>query len=179
MGFGSPSLTIFASMPPPDQATFNAGLPAASDGNTALAVILFSPNLQNLIVLDNTDSDASSHWEKDVTYGFSFSSTQGFSISNTVGVNIEVATDTVTTQFSISFTEQWSTQTTEKMSFDCPGRKKAFVYQGTLMSRLLKYDAGSGVFSWSGAAETTPTTVIKTTATALLVPDPNAHIVPG
>src|SRR5262249_58202577 len=118
MSFGQVGgLTVFANQPSPDQNTFNAGIPVTSNDGI-LSIILFSPNLRTLVAVDNLGSGASSHYEQDVTHGFSFSASQGVSISSTLGINIEVVTGSVTTQFSITFTEQWSTQTTEKMTFD-------------------------------------------------------------
>jgi hypothetical protein len=115
-----------------------------------------------LISLDNTGSDADGSYSSSVTTGFTFSTTQSISIATSVGVNIEIVTASVTVTFALSFTEEWSTSTTKTMTFNCPAGKKAFVYQGTLMSRILSFNAGSGTYTWFTAPAKALTQVLVT-----------------
>jgi len=167
MGFGPPStkITIFDSMPDPTSATFSSGLPALSTQQESLAVIFYSPNLQMLISLDNSGSQAECSYSASVTTGFTFSSTESFSITDSVGVNFEIATANVSVTFALSFTEEWSKSTTKTMSFTCPASQKAFVYQGTLKSRILKFDPGTGDYSWYNAEAKALTEVLVTKGT--------------
>jgi len=146
----SASLQIFDTQPTPDQTTFNAGIPSTNTQQDSLAIILFSPNLQIIASMDNSNSQATSSYTVAVTTGFSFSTTQTISITEEVGINIEVVTAKVSTTFALSFTEQWTTSTTKSMTFTCPPGQKAFVYQGTLMYRVLMFDAETAQYSWSG-----------------------------
>ncbi len=160
-------LCIFDDQPDANEKTFNSGVPSTSTAQEMLAIILFSPNLQIIASLDNTKSEVTSSYTTSFTHGFTFSSTQSISISASVGVNIEVVTASVTTTFALSFTEQWNKSTTKSMTFSCPPGKKAFVYQGTLMSRILKYEASSGTYEWAGEAAKALTQVLVTSETPI------------
>lgn len=156
------SLRIFDQWPPADLNTFQSGVPGKTTEEDAISIILFSPNLQIIASMDNTNSEVTSNYETSVSFGFTFSSTQSVSITTEVGVSIEVVSAKVSTSFALSFTEAWSKTTTKKMSFSCPPGKKAFVYQGTLMSQLLKFDAGNNEYSWVGNSAKALTQVLVT-----------------
>lgn len=155
-------LKIFDNEPPADKDTFESGLPGIITEDEAVSIILFSPNLQIIASMDNTNSQVTSNYETSVSFGFTFSSTQSVSITTEVGVNVEVVSAKVSTTFALSFTEQWTKTTTKTMSFSCPPGKKAFVYQGTLMSRVLKFDAGTDQYSWVENAAKALTQVLTT-----------------
>ena len=155
-------LKIFDAMPPENQDTFDHGVPISFEEFEACALILFSPNLQIVASLDNTDSDVTSTYETSITHGFTFSTSQSITITEEVGVNVEVVTEKTSISFALSFTEQWSTTTTKSMSFSCPPGKKAFVYQGTLVSRVLMLDADKGKYQWKSAAGKALTQVLVT-----------------
>jgi len=159
-------VTIFPTDPgPATQTTFEEGIPATSTDVDMLAIVLFSPNLQLIASLDNTNSDATSTYSTSVSHGFTFSSTQSLSITAEVGVNIEIVTAKVSTTFALSFTESWTTTQTRTISFSCPPGKKAFVYQGTLMSKLMKFDDATAQYTWITGATKALTEVLVTTNT--------------
>jgi len=160
-------LKIFDTMPVPSEETFNGGLLASDTEQQMCAIILYSPNLQIIASLDNTNSGVTSTYQTSVSHGFTFSSTQSLSITESVGVNIEVVTETTSMTFALSFTEQWNTTTTKSMSFSCPPGKMAFVYQGTLMSRVLMLDSQTGVYDWKAAAGKALTQVLITSETPI------------
>ena len=163
----STSLTIFPTMPPEVQDTFSKGVPALGTNNQQIALILFSPNLQIVGSMDNSNSDATCSYQLSVSTGFTFSATESFSISEKVGVSIEIVTEEVTTTFALSFTQQWNTTRTETMTFNCPAGKKAFVYQGTLMSRQLAFNAQTGQFAWTSAPASVLTELLLTSRTPI------------
>lgn len=167
MPFPAPTqkLQIFPSEPPPCQATFAAGVPGTNTQQQSLAIILYSPNLQIIASMDNTNSQVTSEYTTSVTTGFTFSSTQSLSITEEVGVNIEVVSEKTSVTFALSFTEEWSTSTTKSMTFSCPPGQKAFVYQGTLVSKVLQFDPATATYSWSGAAAKALTQVLLTSST--------------
>lgn len=170
-------LKVFESAPPANEETFLAGIPSKSTAESALSIILFSPNMQSLGSMDNTDSPASSTLAIAVTHGFKFSMSQTISFEETLGINIEIVTDQIKMGFSITFTEEWSTETTVTRTFTCPAGQLAFIYQGTLVFQILKLDAQSGQFSWLGSAGTAGTEAIKTTGTPIVAPNPNVKII--
>lgn len=150
MGFGPSGheLKIFSELPPTTESTFNAGVPSTANQQEMLSIILFSPNLQLIASLDNTQSKVTSSYTTSVTTGFTFSSTQSLSITEDIGVNIEIVTEKTSITFALSVTEQWSKSTTQSMTFSCPPGEMAYVYQGTLMSRVLAFEANSAEYKW-------------------------------
>lgn len=165
MGFppSGQKLTIFETEPTAATETiFNQGLLGTSSQQEALSVILFSPNLQIIASLDNTNSKVTSTYQTSVSHGFTFSTTQSLSVTTEVGINIEVVTAKVSVTFALSFTEQWNTTTTKSMSFSCPPGQKAFVYQGTLMAKVMAFDARNAKYAWQGAAGKALTEVLVT-----------------
>jgi hypothetical protein len=164
MPFGPPqtALKIFDAQPAANETTFNSGIMGTNTQQQSLSIILFSPNLQIIASLDNTNSGVTSNYQTSVSHGFTFSATQSISITAEVGVSIEVVSAKVSTTFALSFTEQWSTTNTKSMTFSCPPGKKAFVYQGTLVSRVLTLGAGDAQYSWLGAPAKALTQVLVT-----------------
>lgn len=158
----SSGLTIFDSEPPADAATFAAGVAATNTSADSLAVILFSPNLQIVASMDNTNSQVTSSYSTSVTHGFTFSTTQSLSITQEVGVSIEIVTAKVSVTFALSFTEQWNESSTLTLMFSCPPGEKAFVYQGTLLSKILQFSAEDATYAWTGAAGKALTQVLVT-----------------
>jgi hypothetical protein len=157
------TVKIFEADPgPATQAIFNQGIPSTNTSDESLAIVLFSPNLQLIASLDNTQSGASITYTTSVSRGFNFSTTQSISLSEEVGVNIEIVTEKTTVTFAISFTEEWTTTETKTISFECPPGKKAFVYQGTLMSKLAKFSAQTAQYSWVSAPAKALTEVVVT-----------------
>ena len=161
------TLQIFTERPPADRNTFYSGVPGTITQDEAVSVILFSPNLQIIASMDNTNSQVTSSYETSVSFGFTFSSTQSISITEELGVNIEVISAKVSTTFALSITEEWNKTTTKSMSFSCPPGKKAFVYQGTLMSQILKFDAVNNTYSWVGLSAKALSQVLTTSETPI------------
>ena len=157
-------LTIFEGDPgAPTEQVFNQGIPSTNTDKDSLSIVLFSPNLQLIQSLDNSQSDATSTYSTSISRGFSFSTSQQISISTKVGVSIEIVTVEQTITFALSFTEQWTETKTLTYSFSCPPGKKAFVYQGTLVSKLMAFDAENGKYSWMSAPSTALTDLVVTT----------------
>ena len=140
---------IFTDAPVANGTTFNQGLTASiGDDGKQYSVIMYSPNLHLIGSLDNTNSPSDSSYSVSVTKGFTFTMGQELSISAEVGVNIEVFTASVTTTFSLSFSESWSKSKTDTITVNCPAHAKSFIYQGTLRSRIMEYDADTGNYGW-------------------------------
>lgn len=161
------ALQIFDTQPAADQTTFQAGIPSTNKQQDSLAIILFSPNFQIIASLDNRNSQVTSSYTVEVNTGFSFSATQSISITSEVGINIDVVTASVSTTFALSFTEEWTTSTTKSMTFSCPPGETAFVYQGTLMYRVLMFDAETAQYSWSGGGAKGLTQILLTSSTPI------------
>jgi hypothetical protein len=139
---------IFPSLPPANQDTFDQGLPLIAKDNFVDVIILYAPDLESVGSVDNSVSDVTTSYSKSVTSGFTFSMSQGI----TAGAEFEVGAVFAKGKFSISitltFTETWNTSQTETISFAVPGRKKAFLYQGFLLTRKLRYNPKNQTFSY-------------------------------
>lgn len=159
------TVTILDSDPgPATQVVFDQGISSTSTDNESLSIVLFSPNLQLIASLDNSKSKVTSTYSTSVSHGFTFSSTQSLSITEEVGVNIEIVTEKTSVTMALSFTEQWTTTQTRTMSFSCPPGEMAFVYQGTLMSKLMSFSAATAQYHWVSAPSKALTEVLVTSA---------------
>lgn len=165
---GQPSkFTIFDSLPALSQTSFEAGLRGTNTQQKDISIIMFSPNLQIIASLDNTRSKVTSEYTVEVATGFTFGSSQSLSITTEVGVNIEVFTASVSTTFALSFTQEWSKTTTKSMTFSCPPGEKAFVYQGTLLSRVMVFNPATAIYTWDSTASKALTEVLTTSSTPI------------
>lgn len=157
---------IFTARPPADEDTFRASLPKIATQDKLQVIVLYAPNLQNVGSIDNTSSDVTTTYEKSVTTGFTFSMSQQLSVEAYFEAGVEVVKAGIKIGLTFTFTEEWSTSTTETMSFAVPGGKKAFTYQGFLMAQILEYDAKSGAFAYKETARLL-SNVLATSATPL------------
>lgn len=142
------TVEIYDQRPPADGTTFRKSLPLVATSQKAQVIVLFAPDLQNIGSIDNTRSKATSSYAKSVTTGFTFSSTQELSIGAEFEAGIVLVKGKVTVGFSISFTEQYSKETSETINFTVPPGELAFTYQGTLQSQVLEYDPGTDQYTY-------------------------------
>lgn len=161
----APTFEILESDPGPATATvFNQGIPATNPDDQMLSVVVFSPNLQLIASLDNTQSQATSTYSAAVTHGFTFSTTQSVTLTDELGVSILIVTAKMSIAFALSFTEQWTTTVTDTMTFSCPAGQQAFTYQGTLMAKVMAFDTENGTYSWYTPTPTKALTQIIVTS---------------
>lgn len=158
---------VFPSLPPADHSTFIHSLPLVNKADYVDVIVLYAPDLQNIGSIENTDSPATTTFQKSVTSGFTFSTTQELSVTANFEVSVEIVKAGVSIGLSISFTEQWSKSTTETMSFTVPPKAMAFTYQGYMMSALLRYDPSDNTYSYRETARFL-TSVIATSEKPLL-----------
>ena len=162
-------VTIFTTRPPANADTFKQSLPKKATADQLQVIVLYAPNLQNIGSIDNTNSDTTTEYAKSVTSGFTFETSQTLSVEASFEASAEVVKAGLTVGFSISFTEQWSTSTTETMSFSVPPGKKAFTYQGYLLSQILTYDAKTGAYAYADIARFL-TNILATSSVPLVDP---------
>lgn len=146
------TVTIYTARPPADQDTFKNSLPKIATQDELQVIVLFAPDLQNVGSIDNTNSDTTTTYEKSVTSGFTFSTSQELSVEANFSAGVVIAKGEFKVGLTFTFTEEWSSATTETMSFSVPGGKKAFTYQGYMMAQILTYDAGTGAFAYKETA---------------------------
>lgn len=131
---------VFDTLPEANSDTFANSIPLESKNDIMSAMVLYAPDLENIGVLDNSDSDATSQYSKTITSGFTFSTTEkiGSNISYEIGCNI--AKLGISVNMEMSMTEQWNESQSETISFTVPGRQKVYLYQCYIHAAVLYYD---------------------------------------
>lgn len=142
------NVTIFPSLPKANEDTFYKSLPKIATSQYTDVIVLYSPNLQNVGAIDNIHSSTTTTYQQSVTSGFTFSAAQTFSAEAYFEASVEVIKAGAKIGFSFTFTEQWSKTQTQSFSFSVPGGKKAFTYQGYVLSKILRYDAAHNTFTY-------------------------------
>ena len=165
------SLIIYEKEPPENADTFQHSLPVSQLSNYIDRLVLFAPDLQLIGTVDNSNSSVATTYAKSVTTGFTFSSTQTLGIKVAAEAGVVFAKASFEFSFSISFTEQYSTSSTETVSFGVPAGQKAFLYQGTLRSRILRYDPAKDSYKYQDDASFL-TTIFDTFKEAIPIKKP-------
>jgi hypothetical protein len=166
--FNPPALTIFDSLPPEIDDTFMRSLPIVATTSYQDREVLFAPNLQSVGCIDNSTSEAITTYSSTVTCGFEYSK------STAIGseVNLEVSSEVIKAGFKLSlnitFTQQWSKSQTTEFSFQVPGGKKAYMYQGYLLSRTMRYDESTDKYFYLAETGRFVTNIFTTSEVPLL-----------
>ena len=142
------TIKIYDKQPPADAETFKHSLPIKSVSDYLDVLVLFAPDLQIIGTIDNTNSSVATTYSKSVTTGFTFSSTQSLAFKAGFDAGVVFAKASFEFTFTISFTEQYSRSSTETISFSVPKAEKAFLYQGTLLTRVLRYDPAKDNYTY-------------------------------
>jgi hypothetical protein len=146
---GGYQVKVFKQRPDsPDSDTYYAGIPLDSKSNQGRVIILYAPDLQNIGSIDNTNSAATTTYAKSVSTGFTFAMTESINISATIEANVEFAKGSLTVSTGLTFSQQWSKTTTETYTFQVPPNKKAFTYQGHMMSVVLVHNDADDTYSY-------------------------------
>lgn len=163
----SKKLKIFDKLPPANQDSFDQGLPIISKDDYAEVIILYAPDLESIGAIDNSDSDVQTTYSKSVTSGFTFSMGQSLTVGAEFEAGVVFAKGKFSVSLEVSFTETWNNSQTETIGFSCPGRKKAFTYQGYLLSRKLRFFPEDGRFAYVENEGRFLTNILKTTDTPI------------
>ncbi|WP_017663438.1 hypothetical protein [Baaleninema simplex] len=157
---------IFTNLPPANKETFDKSLPKIAKENFVEVIVLYSPDLDNIGCLDNTNSDASSSYSVSVAQGFTFTTSQSFSLEFSYEASAEIVKAGFKIGFNLTFTEQWSTTTTETIQFSAPAGTKAFTYQGYLLSAILRYNPSDQTYKYVEYGKL-KTNIVTTTRTPI------------
>jgi hypothetical protein len=141
-------VTIFTEFPPATVDTFNSSLPLISKSTYIDHMVMYAPDVETIASIDNTSSGSNATYLKSVATGYSFTANQNISITAGFEVTSGFVKGSLSLTFSFGFSEQWSTLTTETINFTVPAGKKAFLYQGTLKSRILRYDPSLNTYTY-------------------------------
>jgi hypothetical protein len=162
-----PQLTVFPSLPPGNTDTFQKSLPVKATKGEATVLVLYAPDLQEIGSVDNRKGKGTATYSKSVTRGFTFTASQTVTTDASFEVNILVVKATFSVGFSLTFTEEWSTETTETISLEVPAGEVSFLYQGVLMASVLVFDANSNSYTYLEQARCL-TPILVTSETPLI-----------
>lgn len=161
-------IKIYDSLPPANQDTFDHGLPLIAKDGYVDVIIMYAPDLQSVGSIDNSDSDGQANYSKSITSGFTFSMSQKISTSASFAAGVVFAKGKFTIGLEFSFTEQWNNSQTETIAFTVPARKKAFTYQGYVLSRKLRFFPEDGSFKYVESEGRFLTNILKTSDTPIV-----------
>lgn len=162
---------IFDVLPPANNDTFIKSLPLVQTEDDKISVmVLYTPDLEDVGCIDNTNSSGAATYSKSITSGFSIESTQLFNYTTNFSAGVGVVKGGISTSFEISFTEQYNRSQTETVTFSVPSGERAFLYQGYMKSMILEYNIRT--FSYEYKEPGRFTTNMITTATDPIVQCP-------
>lgn len=141
---------IFLTKPPANGDTFRKSMFLEPTTKYIDAVVLYHTDMKLLHYLDNTDSKASTTYSLSVTKGFTFSMSQNILASMQFETDFLFEKNKITIQLSLTFSEAWNESTTETISMTVSGGEKAYLYQGTVRSAILRYDTEKMTFHYLG-----------------------------
>jgi hypothetical protein len=172
MTFGPPdtSIKIYPSQPPANEDSWQHGIPLGA-GATNRHLIMFEPTFQTLCGIDNTGSAAAATYSRSVTTGFTYTESVSIGIETAVEVSVEFVKVSVKLSTTLSFSSQWSKSVTESVDFTVPAGQRAFLHQGTIVSRVLAYDGNS--YQWEPETARCLTNSVTTTSDPLPVDNPS------
>ena len=157
---------IFVDLPLPDQDTFDQALPTSVDENENIQrMVFYSPNFVNIGTLDNTEGSASTTFQKTFSRGFSSSNSTTLGYKSSAEATVGFFKASIEMSLSVTFTESWNESQSQTTSFTVPAGKRSFLYQGTLLGIILKWN-GRGPeaenFEYVGSPFLTETPVAMT-----------------
>lgn len=145
---------IFESLPPENNDTFIKSLPLEQTENHIMSVmVLYAPDLQNVGIIDNTNSDAATTYSKTITSGFTFAAGQKISAGAKFSAGTIFSKAELNVNLEISFTEQWNNSQSETIAFSVHKNAKAYLYQGLLNCALLEFNIKTGTYEYKEYGE--------------------------
>lgn len=142
-------LTVYDRKPPANSDTFIHSLPLEQTENDVFPVmVMYSPDLENVGCIDNTQSRTEVTYSESVTCGFSAS------FGTKIGMGVQMTADAgivkagVSFNIEVSFSAQWNESRTEQVSYKVPGGAKSFLYRGYFKCAVLKYNASTMEYTY-------------------------------
>lgn len=141
---------IFLTKPPANENTFCKSMFLEPTAKYIDAVVLYHTDMKLLHFLDNIDSMASTTYTLSVSKGFTYSMSQNILAGMQFETDFLFEKNKITIQLSLTFSETWNKATTETISITVGGGEQAYLYQGTVRSAILRYDAEKMTFHYLG-----------------------------
>lgn len=162
------TVEIFKDLPTPSYDTFYKGIPQLNTGGATVdALILYTANLDEMGIIDNSTSDASCSYSISLTTGF----TNSESISVGEELYMEAGCDILKVgakiTLSATFTKETSKSHSETITYEVPAKTIAHLYQGFIQYAVLSMNLTTGALRYSNKGKYM-TNLIKTSPTPLL-----------
>lgn len=159
---------VFETLPQANEDTFNHSVMLEKKGNLMSALVFYSPNIENIGMLDNRDSSASSQYSKTITSGFTFTEAEKIGANVSCEIGCEFAKMSISMNMEVSMTEQWNKSQSETISFTVPGKQRAYMYQFYIHTAILYYDLETFKFYY-GESGRFLTNVVRTSEKSLII----------
>jgi len=161
------TVEMFKTRPPACEDTFmkSMTMQPSRGGEYIDAVVLFTPDMHLLKIMDNSESDASSSFEQSYTKGFTFTATQEFALGWKFHADFIFAKSEFEIKVTLTFCESWTKSETETITINVGPRNRAYIYQGIVEASILRFDAKKLSFYYLNGGQTGQyeTEIIKTT----------------
>lgn len=145
-------IKIFDKRPEPSRDVFYQGVPIGATTTAVQAIILYTPDLESIVAIDNSNCTASgmtTTYTTSTTSGFSFTTTQKIAAEFSAEVNVLVEKSTFKVSLEFGFSEQWNSSHTESVSVSVPPGGTTYLYKGTLRSSILVFDLRNGTYAYT------------------------------
>lgn len=159
---------VFEELPPANSETFNKSLKLESKNNLLAAMVFYSPDIENIGMLDNTASEATSQYSKTITSGFTFTKSEKIGSTISCEIGCQFAKMGMSMNMEMSMTEQWNESQSETISFSVPAKKQAYLYQFYIHAVTLYYDLDRLEYYYGDSGRFL-TNVVKTSEKSLIV----------
>lgn len=162
-------ITVYDMMPPANSDTFIHSLPLEQTESDIFPVmVMYSPDLQNVGFIDNTESKSEVTYSVSVTCGFSASFGAKIATGVQMTANAGIVKAGMSFSIEVSFSEQWNESRTEQVSYKVPGGARAYLYRGYFKCAVLKYNAKAMEYTYEPPLDFN-SNVIKTTENPIVL----------
>lgn len=168
----TPELKVYDDLPAPNLDTFIHSMPAVEHSDYQDVTVLYLPELVNVACLDNTQSAASSDFSVTLSVGFTNTNSVSFGFGASMGVGIDFLNTEFHYDAELSVTNQYAVTAEEKARTVVPAGEKAFIYQGRILTKTLRYHAGNQTYEYTNTDDGEFLTKVYVTSRTQQVAEP-------
>lgn len=147
--YPSSEVSIYDALPDAGIDAYIHGVPLSGETNDyADAAVFYGADLENIGCIDNLDAQCATTYSKTITSGVSYATQETMSTGFTFAAGTEIMKAEFSFSLEVSFSNQWSEEQSETVSFEIPGNAKAYLYQGIVKSKVLRMFKKTGEFAY-------------------------------
>lgn len=142
-------IDVFPELPEACSKSFLQGIPQTQQSKDYIdVIILYKADLRLVCSLDNSLTGAATTYTESMTVGFTFTAGQKVSIAASCSIDLTIVKASVTVGLEVNFTEQWNQSHTKTVSITVPAHTKAYFYQASIKSRIMRFDLRTLEYSY-------------------------------